>query len=69
MINEANTLDLDDLDDVQDLDIDSPEYEEPELESETITEEPENLLTNNNFYTCSAYQSFIKTNCSIHFFY
>lgn len=42
MINEANTLDLDDLDDVQDLDIDSPEYEEPELESETITEEPEN---------------------------
>ena len=42
MINEANTLDLDDLDDIQDLDIDSPEYEEPELESETITEEPEN---------------------------
>ena len=42
MINEANTIDLDDLDDVQDLDIDSPEYEEPELESETITEEPEN---------------------------
>ena len=42
MINEANTLDLDDLDDVQDLDIDSPEYEEPELESETIIEEPEN---------------------------
>ena len=42
MINEANALDLDDLDDVQDLDIDSPVYEEPELESETITEEPEN---------------------------
>ena len=29
MINEANTLDLEDLDDIQDLDIDSPEYEEP----------------------------------------
>ena len=29
MINEANALDLDDLDDIQDLDIDSPEYEEP----------------------------------------
>lgn len=41
MINEANALDLDDLDDVQDLDIDSPEYEEPELEPE-VTEEPEN---------------------------
>ena len=40
MINEANALDLDDLDDVQDLDIDSPEYEEPELEPE-VTEEPE----------------------------
>lgn len=41
MINEANALDLDDLDDVQDLDIDSSEYEEPELEPE-VTEEPEN---------------------------
>ena len=40
MINEANALDLDDLDDVQDLDIDTPDYEEPELEPE-ITEEPE----------------------------
>lgn len=29
MINEANTLDLEDLDDIQDLDIDSPELEEP----------------------------------------
>lgn len=29
MINEANTLDLEDLDDVQDLNIDSPEFEEP----------------------------------------
>ena len=29
MINEANTLDLEDLDDIQDLDIDSPGYEEP----------------------------------------
>ena len=28
MINEANTLDLEDLDDIQDLDIDSPGYEE-----------------------------------------
>lgn len=40
MINEANALDLDDLDDVQDLDIDTPDYEEPELEPE-VTEEPE----------------------------
>mgnify|MGYP003429745646 FL=1 len=40
MINDANALDLDDLDDVQDLDIDSPDYEEPELEPE-VTEEPE----------------------------
>ena len=29
MINEANALDLDDLEEIQDLDIDSPEYEEP----------------------------------------
>ena len=38
MINEANALDLDDLDDIQDLDIDAPEYEEPALEQETIEE-------------------------------
>ena len=37
MINEANTLDLEDLDDIQDLDIDSPEYEEPVDEG---TQEP-----------------------------
>lgn len=40
MINEANALDLDDLDDIQDLDIDAPEYEEPASEQE-IVEEPE----------------------------
>jgi hypothetical protein len=33
MINEANTLDLDDLDDIQDLDIESTELEEPVKES------------------------------------
>ena len=37
MINEANTLDLEDLDDIQDLDIDSPEFEEPVDEG---TQEP-----------------------------
>ena len=40
MIKEANALDLDDLDDIQDLDIDAPEYEEPASEQE-IVEEPE----------------------------
>ena len=39
MINEANALDLDDLDDVQDLDIDAPEYEEPASEQEVIEEQ------------------------------
>ena len=39
MINEANALDLDDLDDVQDLDIDTPEYEEPASEQEVIEEQ------------------------------
>lgn len=39
MINEANALDLDDLDDVQDLDIDAPEYEEPALEQEVVEEQ------------------------------
>lgn len=38
MINEANALDLDDLDDVQDLDIDTPDYEEPASEQEVIEE-------------------------------
>jgi hypothetical protein len=41
MINEASAIDLDDLDDVQDLDIESPEYEEPELEPEVSPEESE----------------------------
>ena len=40
MINEANALDLDDLDDVQDLDIDASEYEEPESGHE-VSEETE----------------------------
>ena len=39
MINEANALDLDDLDDIQDLDIDAPEYEEPALEQEVVEEQ------------------------------
>ena len=39
MINEANALDLDDLDDIQDLDIDTPEYEEPASEQEVIEEQ------------------------------
>lgn len=39
MINEANALDLDDLDDIQDLDIDAPEYEEPALEQEIVEEQ------------------------------
>ena len=38
MINDANTLDLDDLDDVQDVDIDTPDYEEPELEPDVVEE-------------------------------
>ena len=38
MINEANALDLDDLDDIQDLDIDTPDYEEPAPEQEVIEE-------------------------------
>ena len=38
MINEANAIDLDDLDDVQDLDIDTPDYEEPASEQEVIEE-------------------------------
>ena len=39
MINEANALDLEDLEDVQDLDIDAPEYEEPTPEQEVIEEQ------------------------------
>ena len=39
MINEANALDLDDLDDIQDLDIDAPEYEEPASEQEVVEEQ------------------------------
>ena len=39
MINEANALDLDDLDDIQDLDIDTPEYEEPASEQEVVEEQ------------------------------
>lgn len=39
MINEANALDLEDLEDVQDLDIDAPEYEEPASEQEVIEEQ------------------------------
>ena len=41
MINEANTLDLEDLDDIQDLDIDSSDFEEPIEEGEPQPEEQE----------------------------
>ena len=44
MINEANALDLDDLDDVQDPDIDSPEFEEPDL-----TQDPEPVEQDDDF--------------------
>jgi hypothetical protein len=44
MINEASTLDLDDLDDVQDPDIDSPEFEEPDL-----TQDPEPVEQDDDF--------------------
>ena len=44
MINEASTIDLDDLDDVQDPDIDSPEFEEPDL-----TQDPEPVEQDNDF--------------------